>query len=278
MVKNSLYIITTIVLSTAGLNWGADNMPWPVDAPPALTSTFGEYRPGHFHSGIDLKTYGKVGLPCRAIVDGSVIRVKLSPGGYGKALYLKLNDGRIAVYAHLDDFTPELNEIIHREQDRNKSYSLDLSLDDQETVAFRRGEIVAFSGRSGVKHPHVHFEIRSNMNEVVNPLLNDFDVADNHPPVPVAFSISPLDGNSTVEGDHQPRIYSRLVMHHDGVYRTGEPIGINGRVGISIDTYDRANNSENLLAVYKIELVVNEETIWNTTFDRFWDFQQGGFP
>ena len=32
--------------------------------------------------------------------------------GYGKTLYLRLNDGNLAVYAHLDKFSPEVENIV----------------------------------------------------------------------------------------------------------------------------------------------------------------------
>ena len=54
--------------------WSAENMIWPVDAKEAITSSFSEFRSGHFHSGIDLKVYGSMRLPCRAIEDGWVSR------------------------------------------------------------------------------------------------------------------------------------------------------------------------------------------------------------
>ena len=75
---------------------------WPLHGERLLSSSFSEYREGHYHAGIDLRTFGRIGLPCLAVGDGSVQRIKVGPAGYGKALYLKLEDGRTAVYAHLD--------------------------------------------------------------------------------------------------------------------------------------------------------------------------------
>ena len=60
---------------------------WPLAAPKALTSTFGEYRPGRFHAGLDIKTWGKEGYPILAVDDGYVWRVRTSPWGYGRAIY-----------------------------------------------------------------------------------------------------------------------------------------------------------------------------------------------
>ncbi|MBU0519826.1 M23 family peptidase, partial [bacterium] len=60
----------------------------------SLSSTFGETRDGHYHFGIDIKTNGTEGHSCYAVADGDIVRVRVSPYGYGKALYLQLADGR----------------------------------------------------------------------------------------------------------------------------------------------------------------------------------------
>ena len=90
----------------------SDIYEWPLDAPPALTSTFAEYRSGRFHAGLDVKTWGKEGIACVAVADGYVWRVRTSPWGYGKAVYLKLNDGRTAVYAHLSGFVDRIEKVV----------------------------------------------------------------------------------------------------------------------------------------------------------------------
>ena len=106
----------------------ADTYVWPLDAPPALTSTYAEYRSGRFHAGLDVKTWGKEGYTCLAVADGFVWRVRTSPWGYGKAVYLKLDDGRTAVYAHLSAFTEAIEEVVAAEQDRRGAYSVNLFL------------------------------------------------------------------------------------------------------------------------------------------------------
>ncbi len=63
---------------------------WPMAAPPALNSSFGEYRPRRFHAGLDFKTWGKEGYPVLAVDDGYVWRVRTSPWGYGKVIYIRL--------------------------------------------------------------------------------------------------------------------------------------------------------------------------------------------
>ncbi len=248
---------------------------WPMTIDPALTSSFGEYRSGHFHSGIDVKVWGQMDLPCVAVADGWVSRVKVSPSGYGKALYLTLADGRQAVYAHLERFAPEVEEFVQKLQHQNVDFDLDYYFTEPQAFHFKRGEVVAHQGRSGTRHPHLHFEIRDPLERPMNPLNFGFTKTDKVPPTPSAVAIIPLDGKSTVEKDWQPRIYSLPVQEQDGVYRPRDPIGITGRVGISVKAFDRANGSENFLGIYKIEMKVNGELRWTTQFDRF-DFNETG--
>jgi len=65
----------------------------PVKGGVDLSSNFCEYRPAHFHGGIDIRTGGKVGRKLFSPVNGYVWRIKYSYNGYGKGLYLKDSDG-----------------------------------------------------------------------------------------------------------------------------------------------------------------------------------------
>ena len=82
----------------------------PLDIPLVLSGNFGEFRGNHFHTGLDFKTQGREGFPVFAVADGVVARVKVSPWGYGRALYLKHEDGSTSVYAHLKIFNKEIND------------------------------------------------------------------------------------------------------------------------------------------------------------------------
>lgn len=90
-----------IVLYSAGpSSTRAADYLWPVGTYRILTGTFGEFRSSHFHAGIDISTNGINGAPVRAIEDGFVYRLKSMSTGYGRAIYLRLNDGNLAVYGH----------------------------------------------------------------------------------------------------------------------------------------------------------------------------------
>jgi hypothetical protein len=247
----------------------ADEMIWPLDSQPALTASFGEYRDNHFHAGVDLKTWGRIGDPCFAVGDGWVTRIKTSPVGYGRALYLKLDDGRTAVYAHLSRYGEAVEDIIHHVQLKQRSYSVELFLDNDAQIRYHKGDVVGYSGQSGTSHPHLHFEIRDSAEQPANPLLEGLEVTDHSLPVPTGLALTPLDALSTVEDDPQPRIYNRLTQMHSGLWSAGDPIGVSGRIGIAVEAYDKADAAENQLAAAWLELKVNGERRWITRFDRF---------
>ena len=60
----------------------------PLEIPMILSGSFGELRNNHFHSGLDIKTQQRSGVPIYAPADGYVSRIKVGHYGYGKALYI----------------------------------------------------------------------------------------------------------------------------------------------------------------------------------------------
>jgi murein DD-endopeptidase MepM/ murein hydrolase activator NlpD len=53
-----------------------------------LSGNFGEIRPDHFHSGIDIKTKGVIGHQVFSVESGYVSRIKVQANGYGKSIYI----------------------------------------------------------------------------------------------------------------------------------------------------------------------------------------------
>ena len=83
----------------------------PLDIPLILSANFGELRPNHFHSGIDLKTERVVNKPVYAMEDGYVSRISVSASGYGLALYIDYpSTGQTSVYGHLNKFAPKISK------------------------------------------------------------------------------------------------------------------------------------------------------------------------
>ena len=97
---------------------------WPTDASKTVAAFFAEERPGRYHAGLDIRTYGRVGHKLFATSDGYIKKISISTNKYGKALYFQLDDGNVALYAHLSNFTKEIDDIIRSLQKRNNKYAL----------------------------------------------------------------------------------------------------------------------------------------------------------
>src|SRR5689334_24810381 len=85
----------------------------PLNIPIFLAGNFGECRPGHFHSGVDIKTEGKENQPVHAAADGYISGIKMDKGGFGHAIYITHPNGYTTLYAHLNDFAPAIQKYVH---------------------------------------------------------------------------------------------------------------------------------------------------------------------
>ncbi|NNC82894.1 MAG: M23 family metallopeptidase, partial [Flavobacteriales bacterium] len=120
----------------------------PMDIPMVLSGNFGEMRRNHFHTGIDLKTQGRQGIPVRAIADGHVSRIKVSPYGYGNAIYIDHYDGHTSVYAHLRSFSDSLEQVMREAQYAHQRWEFDY-YPEARTLPVKQGEVIGLSGNSG---------------------------------------------------------------------------------------------------------------------------------
>ena len=156
----------------------------PMNLPPVLVASFGEYRPDHLHPGIDLSTSGATGLPVFAVAQGEIYRLKVEWRGYGRAIYLKHADGVVSVYAHLERFEEAKlgleTRVAQAQRTTRSRYPGDIYLDPPVQVS--RGQQIAFSGESGAGLPHLHFEIRKGEQRPADPS----SVLPGLPPAPAA--------------------------------------------------------------------------------------------
>jgi len=239
----------------------------PTDASQIITSSFGEYRSGHFHAGIDFKTWGRVGYNVFAIEDGSIVRVRISPYGYGRVVYLRLNNGMTVVYAHLLKFSESVERLIKAEQRRRGKFAVERYF-SQGFLPVKKGEILGYTGRSGTRDPHLHFEIRDEKNRPFNPFFLRFPVEDTIPPVARAIAVSPLSYGSHVDGDFLPKVFPLRRLKR-GQYALGDVIRGWGRVGLSITGFDQANGASNKFGFYRVRLFVDDHLVFSVRYDRF---------
>ncbi len=132
----------------------------PLDIPIYLSANFGEIRVNRFHTGIDIKTEGVTGKPLHAAADGHIARVTVAPTGYGRALYIAHPNGTTTVYAHMDRFTPAVEEFLKAERYRLKRSDID-AFPDAGRFPVKKGDVIGAAGNSGSSTgPHLHFEVR----------------------------------------------------------------------------------------------------------------------
>lgn len=259
----SCLILLLLIIPVNGLS--ADYI-WPTNAPRLLSGTFGETRSSHFHSGIDIKTWARGGYECYAPADGYIERVVISPSGYGKALYIRLDDDRIVVFAHLDSFRGRLASWILGEQQRTKKVFINKRFEPGE-FSVRKGDLVALSGHSGTVVPHIHFELRDSSNYPINPLLNGFSIDDKVPPEPVEIAFIPLTPETRVNGSKEGLIFP-LREEGKQKYVIGDTVYVQGTVGVSLKAWDKGNYPHNRNGVYSITLYHNGREIFESRFDR----------
>lgn len=229
----------------------------PLEIANYLAGNFGELRANHFHAGLDIKTQQREGLKVKAVGDGYISRINISPTGYGNALYIDHPNGYTSVYAHLREFTPELQEYVRKQQYANETFKIELHPKPNE-LPIKLGDLIALSGNSGGSGgPHLHFEIRDTKSEEpINPFYFGFDLPDSRKP-----SISGLYAYPIL-GDVNQKT-SRVVVANGGI------ISASGKIGFGVKAYDKQNGSENNNGIHQINITVNDEPIYTFTANRF---------
>jgi len=229
----------------------------PLNIPIYLAGNFGECRPGHFHSGTDIKTNGKEGQPVYAAADGYISRIKMEKGGFGHAIYITHPKGYTTLYAHLSTFIPKLQSYLREYQYAKERWDVDLQLSPTE-FPVKKGQQIAWSGNTGASTaPHLHFEIRDTKTEhPLNPEIFGLPVIDNIDPKPKAIALYDLK-QSIYEQDPKITALKNIgntytVTGNDTLYTDATLAGI----GVNVDDY--MNGSDNTIAFYTMELYMDD--------------------
>ena len=257
-----------VILCLISFNFAQEYL-WPTNSSTQLSATFGEYRSGHYHAGIDIKTNNNTGYPVYAIGNGYISRVRTSPFGYGKALYLQLNDGNTAVYGHLDGFAPKTNKYVKEEQKKIGRYSINKYFTSKQ-IPVKKGEIIAYTGCTGTRHPHLHFEIRDSKQQPLNPLqFKGLSIVDKTRPLIKKIAIVPLSKDSEINGTNEIKIFNTKYTSNGRYKLNSNPIQVSGDFGIELSTYDRVEGLWNKYGSYIMNLYCNNKLIFAQKYDRF---------
>lgn len=240
----------------------------PLNIPLILAGNFGELRSNHFHSGLDIKTQQREGLMIKTIADGYVSRIKISPWGYGKVLYIKHANGVSSVYAHLQKFSPEIEAYIKDEQYQKKTFTLDLYLSKNKIQVFK-DSLIAYSGNTGGSTaPHLHFEMRKSGSGIaLNPLLFNNSIKDQTPPELEKIFVYPIEEGSHVNGSEK-KVQLTYKKQIDGTY-LASPIKTKGSFSFGVKAYDRQDLAANKNGVYMYSLFKNDTLVSRIHFNEF---------
>ena len=240
---------------------------WPTDAGRGITSTFGEFRRSHFHAGIDVSTGDRTGYKVFAARDGYAWRINVSPDGYGKVLYVRHRDGYTTVYAHLDRFSKRIDARVRKEQERLERYPVDITCKPEE-FPVAKGDVIAYTGETGAGSPHLHFEIRDEHMNGVNPLLCPaFEIADDIRPGANAIALIPIGPGSRVDGMNAPSI-RRLAQDKRGAMVARSAFRLTGDAGVAINIRDRSNETWYRHGVYRHTLRIDDSVAFAVRIDR----------
>jgi len=120
--------------SPGPIKQGSGQLIWPVNGP--VTGVFGEVRPGHLHSGIDIAV--PEGTPIRAADSGRVALMGYV-GGYGNYTCVQHTASMSTCYGHQSSFATS------------------------NGASVSQGQVIGYSGNTGNSTgPHLHFEVRIN--------------------------------------------------------------------------------------------------------------------
>lgn len=240
---------------------------WPMPIRPAVSSNFCEYREGHLHAGLDIRTFGANGVACRSAGPGYISRVRASANGYGKAVYVQLNSGQTLVFAHLAEFAPAVAAVVRERQQRNGRYRLDMRFPpDRFPVA--RGDVVGYSGMTGATAPHLHFEVRNAQEHPMDPFSNGFSLDDPLPPEFRTLRLVPLDADARIGGLCFPlELPARQVG--DRAWTLADTVSIRGAVGASVEVIDRLNPESGRLAPHTLSLALDGAEVASIAFEQF---------
>lgn len=226
---------------------------WPVNLDPQIQANMGELRNNHWHMGLDVRTNAKENQPVYAAAGGYIAAIGVRASSFGRFIIINHPNGLSTLYAHLNDFFPELENYVREQQRKNESWAIELKFTpDQFPVV--KSDFIAYSGNTGGSQgPHLHFEIFDTKSEKrLNPLLFDFSLTDNIPPSILKLAV--YDRSKSVY--EQSPLFFSVKKTDSGYFIPKKPEIKTGlsKMSFAIQAVDRMNSSGSDDGIYAAQI------------------------
>jgi murein DD-endopeptidase MepM/ murein hydrolase activator NlpD len=278
--KSSGFILCCLVSFSLGLtqpqSYPQKYFRNPLDVLMDLSANFGELRSNHWHMGLDIRTKQKSNLPVYAAADGYISKVRIEPFGFGRVIYISHPNGLTTLYAHLNNFYPELEQYITEKQYEMESWRVELQI-PRNLLQVKKGQFIAYSGNNGASQgPHLHFEIRDSRNDkCLDPLKFGFPVKDDVPPTLVRLA---MYERSISIYEQSPTLF-RLKKSGNGYIipnttgkkkkNYGEKVIVTGsnKISFAIQAHDLVSRSSNGNGIYSAVLFFDDTAVIGFSID-----------
>ncbi len=260
------FVILLVWLLVMATNVAAQKDPlynFPLKINYRISGAYAELRGNHYHAGLDMSTMGVENVEVHAAEKGWVSRVKVSPYGYGRALYIDHPDGHTTVYGHLNGFASKIDEFVRKVQYATESFDVDTLLSAGQIVV-ERDEVVALSGNTGGSGgPHLHFEVRDTQSEEpLNPLRFLPPIKDDVAPVLYGIKVYALGEKSQVDDCTTDKYFATNVARD-------RRINVFGEIGLGLHCTDYIGQNSRPCGVVCIELYDNEKLVFKSSVEHF---------
>jgi len=265
-----IFIVSLLGSTIIAQNTLTERFVKPMKLKPSVSGSFGELRSNHFHSGLDLTTNRKTGYRIYASDKGFVSRIKVSPYGYGKAIYIDHDGGYTTVYAHMERYSNRIDSLVRAKQYEKKSFAIELFLKAGE-LEIERGEVIGYSGNSGSSGgPHLHYEVRDQATQKpMNPMIFRDDIIDNVRPQVQGLKLYTLSKESSIQASRDDKYVPTVFYDHAFHPKGPTTYTAFGKIGVGIQVLDYLSDSWRKCGITSIDLYTNDTLVYNFTIDKF---------
>ena len=177
-------------------------------------------------------------------------------------------DGFVTMYAHLQRFMGPIDDYAKKIQKRTKRYSLETDL-DPSMFPVSKGDVIAYTGNTGIGAAHLHFELRDSTSNPINPLLLPHvasALSDEVSPEFQMVAFTPLNRSSKVLG--RIKAWTADAKKEGfGSYTLAQPVKLSGSIGISVRATDQADVLKYRTGCYRFEMTIDGRLLFSSAKD-----------